>query len=604
MDTDSLFEVPLYFFREYINGWFFLIIIIVIIYFVILRDYYIKRENFYDQSKSMENIEEIENTEEQNMDYEDEDEDEDEDENGEGEDNINEEPKHKKNMNINMNMNMKMNMNKKSSVIGENHTEIKGKHVFEGLGDIEGFEGFVTPMSTSYASTTQPSTTEPSTTQPSTTQPSTTQPSTTQLALTINTTLFDNLKITDTQINLCKTFYSTVIKTYITDLTKLLKLKKNNEYLNTKKEFDIIIGRGIDNIINYLSNTIKTPNILTRTSIKTDVLNSLSNNIELLINNTNNDLTSQMNSLAVMNSTTIDYKSMMKTIDDSRTQLDIYIDIAKLIVNNGTNLNRYNSKVNNILNQSFVLPIYERNFDKITQLVKSDFNDNETNMANKYGQAYTDFINEKKKDELDINPLRLASKVESGIVDMITSLVGRNSNSNSNGNSNSNSNSNKLKIIESSTNPIPEQQYNRVNTNNTNNNLNINANIYKDKGNLGNYLIDKKTQKQVLESFKTNEGFEGEDTPKPSIDYNIKKNKTKNNKDILSNLMSGEFLQYIMDIINDKLGLLFGIYNKKFGSSNGSNDKDMKFNLEENMIPAGFLLFILSMLIYFIDTTS
>ena len=127
---------------------------------------------------------------------------------------------------------------------------------------------------------------------------------------------------------------------------------KNNEYLNVKNQFNVIIGKGVDNIINYLSNTIQSPIILTRTSIKTDVLNSLSNNIELLINNTNNDLTSQMNSLAVMNSTTIDYKSMMKTIDDSRTQLDIYIDIDKLIVNNGTNLNRYTSKVNNILNQS------------------------------------------------------------------------------------------------------------------------------------------------------------------------------------------------------------------------------------------------------------
>ena len=42
-----------------------------------------------------------------------------------------------------------------------------------------------------------------------------------------------------------------------------------------------------------------------------------------------------------------------------------------------------------------------------------------------------------------------------------------------------------------------------------------------------------------------------------------------------------------MVIINDKLGLLFGIYNKTFGSSNSSGDKDIKdikFNLEENII--------------------
>ena len=37
--------------------------------------------------------------------------------------------------------------------------------------------------------------------------------------------------------------------------------------------------------------------------------------------------------------------------------------------------NKDNS-INKILDKSFVLPIYERNFDKINQLVKSDFNNN------------------------------------------------------------------------------------------------------------------------------------------------------------------------------------------------------------------------------------
>ena len=40
--------------------------------------------------------------------------------------------------------------------------------------------------------------------------------------------------------------------------------------------------------------------------------------------------------------------------------------------------------------------------------------------------------------------------------------------------------------------------------------------------------------------------------------------------------MNGKFFQYIMVIINNKLGLLFGIYNKTFGSSNSSGDKDIK----------------------------
>jgi hypothetical protein len=68
-----------------------------------------------------------------------------------------------------------------------------------------------------------------------------------------------------------------------------------------------------------------------------------------------------------------------------------------------------------------------------------------------------------------------------------------------------------------------------------------------------------------------------------------------------------------MDYISDKINVLFNLYSTKMGmgmgmgSSNGNgNDNSYKnsFKLEENMIPAGFLLFILSMLFYFVDTTS
>ena len=42
-------------------------------------------------------------------------------------------------------------------------------------------------------------------------------------------------------------------------------------------------------------------------------------------------------------------------------------------------------------------------------------------------------------------------------------------------------------------------------------------------------------------------------------------------------------------------------------TNNDSNNNDINnngFNLEKNLIPTGFLLFIFSMVIYFIDTTS
>jgi hypothetical protein len=64
-----------------------------------------------------------------------------------------------------------------------------------------------------------------------------------------------------------------------------------------------------------------------------------------------------------------------------------------------------------------------------------------------------------------------------------------------------------------------------------------------------------------------------------------------------------------MDFISDKLNVYMQYYNYKMGTGNngggGDNfDNGNNFKLEDNMIPAGFLLFILSMLIYFVDTTS
>ena len=65
-----------------------------------------------------------------------------------------------------------------------------------------------------------------------------------------------------------------------------------------------------------------------------------------------------------------------------------------------------------------------------------------------------------------------------------------------------------------------------------------------------------------------------------------------------------------MEFINEKLNLFYNTYNKKFNNDNNDNDSNNNdinnngFNLEKNLIPTGFLLFIFSMVIYFIDTTS
>jgi hypothetical protein len=443
----------------------------------------------------------------------------------------------------------------------------------------------------------------------------------------VSTTLFINLNLNVNQLQACLMNYNEVITNYIIDLQKLNELINKNEYLNIKKQFDSIISKGIDNIINYLNNVIKSPNILTRTSIRTDVINTLSTYVENLINKANNELSSEINKLAILNSTTIDYKNMMKSIDESRNKIENYIKLDKLISRYGRNLSNYERNINDVLNKSNLLPIYESNFDKINQLLKSDYNNDETKMSNKYGKAYTDYLAQMKKDDLDVNPMRLASQIESGIVNMLSNLSGSSSKYGKENNEENNEEDknediieqynreydNNTKINNSKSNIIPSQQSKLVN----NTELNNGANIYKDRGNLGSYLIDRNTQKQVLEGFEDGTTTINPSTTKSNID-NIdgaieSKQKSKKTADIISSLLSGDFLQYIMEIMNDKLNIIYGMYNTKFNTndydkdgnkSNGSKTLYGNFKIEENMIPAGFLLFILSMLIYFVDTTS
>ena len=595
---NSLIEVPFDFIRENLNGWVIIVLIIIIIYFVALRNYYLKKEKFYDKSIQLKELKEIENSEEQiKNDYNDE-------LNDESNTLSNNEPLITKSNNKIIN---KKKINKSQN--NQNKVELKGTDIFEKF------------------------------------EVSTTRASAPRAPLSINvtkgdetfvsTTLFNNLDLNNIQINSCLMNYNEVINKYISDLQKINDLKNKNEYLNVKKQFDGIISKGIDNIVNYLNNTIKSPNILTRTSIRTDVINTLSNNIENLINKSNNNLSNEINKLVTLNSTTIDYKTMTKSIDDSRAKIENYIELEKLVSTYGRNISNYNNNINKSLNKSNLLPIYESNFDRINQLLKNDYNDDETNLSTKYGKAYTNYLSQMKKEDLDINPLRIGSQIESGIVNMLSNLYGSNNkyskNNNKEGNKEYNEDiieqynreyGNNTKINNIKNNLIPSQQSNLVN----NTNLNKNANIYKDTGNLGSYLIDRKTKKQIIEGFvddtdpktidpkttdpKTTKGDRGAEAL--VTDYVSSKKKSKNT-DIISSLLSGDFLQYIMEVMNDKLNMIYGMYNTKFNTndydkdgnkSNKSNNLYSNFKLEENMIPAGFLLFILSMLIYFVDTTS
>ena len=433
----------------------------------------------------------------------------------------------------------------------------------------------------------------------------------------INTTLFDNLKLLPEQIIKCKQEYTNVVLNYINEFTKLLKLIKNNKFLNVDNQINTIITKGVDTIIYFLSNDIKSMNILTRTSIKTDLINITSNTIDYLVNKENIKLTTEINDLAKLNSTTIDYTSMVKNIDASRHKIEEYIEIDNLLSKYDQSNTNLQSKQNTVLDKSFILPIYERNFDRIKQLVNSDFNDNYTKLTEKYGQAYTDYLKQKKKEDLNVNPLEMLSKIESGVVNFLTNINDNKQNKTNNSNNTDlieqynadfgylNNTINQVKH-----NPLPKQNKKLVNNTILNKN-----NIYENSSNLGNYLINNDTQKDILEGFVENTTKPKTTKPKSTKPVIIttkpninNKNKIENeNTSIIAKLFSGDFLQYIMDILNDKLNIFYTTYYKQFDNfyeTNNSNNSNTKLKLDENLIPAGFLLFILSMLFYFIDLTS
>ena len=556
---NDLIEIPYFFLKEYLNGWMILFMIVLIFYFICLRKYYTNKETFYDHAIQMQKTQ-TEQTDE-NIDDE------------ESKDNVN---------SIDTNSNKKIDRKQKPKKRKQQQSKkLKFDKTF-----IENFEN------NNAVSSTTPNTT-----------PNTTSNNVSGNTL-ITTTLFDNLNLNESQINLCKTNYNQVITNYIVELTKLIQRSKSNQSLNVDIEYNNIITKGIDNIINYLSNTIKTYNILTRTTIRIDVNNILYNTVENLISKTNNDLSDKMNKLAMLNSTTIDYNTMLSTITDDRKKLENYIEIDRIILQYGKKNSITDNSINKTLDKSFILPIYERNFDKINQLVKSDFNNNEYNLSQKYGNAYTEFLNEQKKAELNINPLSLVSKIESGVVNVLSKVYGNKYDTKNNVkytypyknneiqdeeieqyiNNNSNFNSN----------PIPNSTSKLVNNTPLNEN-----NMYRDRGNLGNYLIDKTTQKQILEGFDSGSN----DSNSNSNNSKNSNNKSKNNKNdnnIVSKLFSGNFLEYIMEFTKDKMNIVLKAYNNKIGS-----DKDnSEFNIDDNLMPLGFMMLILSMLFYFIDITS
>lgn len=429
-------------------------------------------------------------------------------------------------------------------------------------------------------------------------------------SIEITTTLFDNLNLTTEQKIACLKQYNSVISNIMIELEKLTIMKRNNKYLQVDKQYNGIISKGIDILVDYLNKTVKSVFSITRTSFKTEIQNSLRTSIENKINMINRSILENTNKLANITSATSNgenasYKDIVQNITNLRAQIDFLIDMEKIVLNYGVNVSSYSNEVNLNLDKRSLLPDYERRLDKVNQFIKSDFNGDETRMAEKYGRAYTQYLKEEQTKSLQVDPLEIASRLESGIVNSISNVFSRDSGV-----------SPQLTMDDGSNNELLVEQFgytdnisSRATSNprltndspsvgnsiinlTTDNQILLNdkSNIFTDKINLGNYLIDKGTQKTILEGFQVNGS---------NSNSNSNSDSTSSQKNSFS--LSG-YLDYITSYISSKGNDMYKLYNSKMGYGNSNGEEE--FKIEENLIPLGFLLFILSMLIYFIDLTS
>ena len=423
----------------------------------------------------------------------------------------------------------------------------------------------------------------------------------TEISVTEN--LFTNLQLSPTQMDTAILFYKQTISQVLDKLIKLTKQIKINQYIRADKQYSKIITDGVDGIMNLLTNTIKSQYTITRTSIKTDLIQTLQFNITKQIDRINNQLINEMNNLAQMNSTTIDYNKELQTIDKLRTKANDLNEADDLINTYGNTSSHKISQINKALNKSDLLPIYEKNIDRLNQMINADYNGNEERLTDKYGKLYTEYLAEEQKQNLDINPLRLASQIESGAINILSNIFSSKQENAILSPANVVSSKNLVeqygyiddKLSHSRNNIVPEQEPLPSNIGVLNP-----ENIFNDAGNRANYLIDNKTRKTLIEGFETKAA-----TNNGSIVSEIAAGVGNVAASLTGTTSTGDgenpiykFIYYALDMINGKIGFLWGMYQKKYG---GNYEV---FNLEDNMVPLGFLLFVLSMLFYFIDLTS
>lgn len=214
-------------------------------------------------------------------------------------------------------------------------------------------------------------------------------------------------------------------------------------------------------------------------------------------------------------------------------------------------------------------PCYENKLDEIYQTVHNNLDGQESNLQEEYNKAYQEFLEKEKKDKYNINPLKSLADFEDRIYNLIDG-DGLYKDYNKDSFENKKDFSYYQKTIG---NYIPNNTNSKTNTNI---NTNTRTNSY--------------TNTRTIEGFTT--------TTKKSETTSKDSDTSSSEQYNMTNLLSGDMISNVMQYGLNTVNSTFNTY------ANSSNNISEFVTNENNMMPIGILMIILSLMLYFADITS
>ena len=365
--------------------------------------------------------------------------------------------------------------------------------------------------------------------------------------------------------------FNTKLSLEVGELMNLLK--KDIKYFNVKLTDDEIKNKLIELIYSNIHDKIRTTNIEIDKYNKQLADNSANNSISskgimMVVKTFKEDVANFQYALQILN---IQYVKLDRSHDGSMIQLStISISSSSSDSENG------------------LQPDYESKIDRNMVNVSKYYDGDENKLAAEYSKRYNAYLANKEKDDMKIDPINIGEQLENGIINIVSGRAFSNSN---------NSNNKKPNIIENykgnNQNLIPDGEFSKY---------------Y-----IGDYLADRKVQKNMIE------GFESEIAPSSNsrdskilpVDGQMKQlpverqiiNKNPVKTPITSNSNTNDLIADVSNYVLETGTDLLKKYGNDITDNIGSVTKSIT-GTNDNMISGGILLIILSMLLYMIDITS